>query len=558
MKRNGNQHWRLVVFTLAVFLPLFVAELNGQGASATILGVAKDSTGGVLPGVTVTVRNTATGVERTVITDDGGRYQVPELGVGSYEIVAELTGFQTTVRRGITLTVGQQALIELILNVGEMTERVEVLGEAPQVDTTSSTIAGLVDESQVRSLPLNARSLIELAPLKTGVAFVEFGGDASPLVGFAKKITIAGSRPNASLFQLDGASITDRQGAPGSAAGLMMGVETIREFNVITNAYSSEYGSHTGGVFNAVTKSGTNEIHGSAFEFHRNDNLDARNFFDRNPKDPLTRNDPPEFKRNQFGGSVGGPIVKNRTFFFGSFEGLREALGITDITNVPSLAARSGLVPNPATGQVRNVGVAPKVKPFLELYPEPNGVDFGDGRAEFIRGISRVTEEDFWTIRLDHNFSSSHSLFGRYTFDDGQRSVPDSFTTLGSNATRNQYLTLSHTTIISPKVVNKFVVGFTRANVGQREEPLPGKSPLKSFTQFQKVGGQQVYGGLNAPGMSSLSTRPSPSIFEVSNYFQYKDDLSYVRGSHSMKFGANVERRQDNRSQGMYARTGNY
>ncbi|MBI4446981.1 MAG: TonB-dependent receptor [Acidobacteria bacterium] len=530
---------------------------RAQVATATMLGVVKDSTGGVLPGVSVTAKNIETGIARTAITDDGGRYRIPELSVGAYEIQAELSGFQTTVRRGITLTIGQEALIDLTLNVGEMTERVEVLGEAPQVETTSSTIAGLVDEKKVRDLPLNARSLIELAPLKSGVTFAEYG-DQHGVVGFSRKISIAGTRQNTSLFQLDGANITDRAGAPGSAAGLLMGVETIREFNIVTNAYSAEYGRHVGGVFNAVTKSGTNEWHGSVFEFLRNDNLDARNFFDRDPKNPTVRSNPPEFKRNQYGFALGGPVVQNQTFIFGSYEGLRERLGVTQFFNVLSNDARRGFLRNPATGQLREVGIAPNVKPFVNLFPAPNSTDFGDGRAEYIRGITQSTDEDFVTIRFDHNFSENDSFFARYTYDDGIKSVPSNLNAFAVADSRNQFFTLGETRVFSPQLINKFTFGFNRSNLSQYNDTIGG-AKLRSFTPFTQVGSLPLYGTLSiGGGVSNPLGSNFTTAFEINNYFQYKDDLYYTKGKHSMKFGADVERRQDNRTQGVFQRGGDF
>ncbi|MBI4445735.1 MAG: TonB-dependent receptor [Acidobacteria bacterium] len=543
MKRHS-----IVIFLFLFTLVYSNGSLTAQG-TAILSGTVKDSSGGVLPGATVKVIHLETGATRSQITDDGGRYRFPLLPVGEYEVQTELTGFQTLVRRGITLTIGQEAVVEIILSVGEMTERVEVQAEAPLIETTTSTISGLVDEKKVRDLPLNARSLIELAPLKTGIVFAQFGGTQDPTTGYARKISIAGSRQNASLFQLDGASITDRAGAPGSAAGMLMGVETVREFNVITNAYSAEYGRHTGGVFNAVTKSGTNEIHGSVFEFLRNDNLDARNFFDGA--------DPPEFKRNQFGFALGGPIIKNRTFVFGSYEGLRERLGVTQFFTVPSNDARRGLLPDQRTGQLRSVGIAPNVKPFLDLFPAPNSRDFGNGTAEYIRGASHDTDEDFVTIRFDHSLSNSDSLFGRYTFDDGVRRVPVNLNVTGVDDSRSQYLTLGETKIFSPQLINKFVFSFNRTNLGQADDPREGVS-LSSFTRFPAVGNKRQFGALSIRGLSSPGGRFFVSAYEINNYFQFKNDLYYTRGKHSLKFGVDIERRQDNRTQGVFVRAGSY
>ncbi|MBI4444458.1 MAG: TonB-dependent receptor [Acidobacteria bacterium] len=542
---------RVALISLSVLaLSLFPVWAQVTGS---IVGTTRDQSGAVLPGATITVKNVETGVVRESITNDSGRYVSTNLPLGTYEVKAEVPGFQTKIRSGVALTAGREAVIDFVLEVGEISEVVEIRGDAAQVETTTSTIAGLVDENKVRELPLNARSLIELAPLQAGVVFAEYGTGAASgnvTVGFSKKLSIAGTRQYASLFQLDGTSITDRAGAPGSAAGLLTGVETIKEFQIITNAYSAEYGRHTGGVFNAVTKSGTNEFHGSVFEFLRNDNLDARNFFDGQV--------PPEFKRNQFGAAAGGPIIKEKSFVFGSYEGLREQLGLTRRFDVLSNNARQGLLPDPKTGELRQVGVANSVKPFLAWFPVPNGRDFGDGRAELIQSVSQDTDEDFVTVRIDHNLSRSDTLFGRYTFDKGLRTVPAQLNVMAAQSTRNQYLTLGETKVFSPNLINLFSFGFNRGNLLTNDEPLPGFTDLRSFTRFTQVGGNPLFGQITVGNVSSIGGRNFVSVYEINNYFQFKDTVTYTRGKHSMKLGVDIERRQDNRTQGTFRRAGVY
>lgn len=530
---RGVSKW---IGLLSLLLALNVS-LSGQVTTGTVSGSIKDSSGAVLPGVNVKIQNTDTGATRVVSTDTRGYYSAPNLPLGRYEITATLAGFQTEVRKGITLNVSQNAVIDVTMNVGAVTERVEVTAEAPLIETTNANVAGLVDERKVRDLPLNARNLIELAPLYAGVAFAT-SGERSASKGFATKLTIAGTRYNASLFQLDGIDINDTAGSAGGAAGILMGAETIREFNVITNGYSAEYGKHTGGVFNAVTKSGTNSLHGSAFEFLRNDKLDARNFFDQQK---------PAYKRNQFGGSLGGPIVKDRTFYFASYEGLRERLGLTTIRLVPSLSARQGIIPDPRGGPATLVTVNSAVRPFLDSYPLPNGRDLNDGTGFWAKSQSFPTSENFFTVRFDHRVSDNDSLFTRYTFDDasnavGSTSFGSSVNTNTLNNSRNQYAAVGETRTFSPALINEFHAGFSRSNIGQENLPVEGATfPIRNFS-----GRGYCCGNFSVPQLSSWGgTATYPRIY-ILNMFQFKNDVFYTKGVNSLKFGFNAQRLQFN------------
>ncbi len=276
---------------------LFVAaSLVAQVTTGTVLGIVKDQSGAVLPGATITATNVDTGISRTMVTGSRGEYRLQALSLGNYEIQATMAGFQTGVRKGIELSLGREAAVDFTLQVGNVAEQVTVTGEAPLIETTTATMSGLVDPKQMREIPLNARSFIELVPLQAGAVYAE-AGDQSATKGFGVKLAISGTRYNGNAFLLDGANVNDAAGSSGSAAGTMAGVETVREFKVITNAYDAEYGQHVGGVVSAVTKSGTNDFHGSAFEFFRNDKLDAPDFDDNR----LTAGEKPPYHRNQFG-----------------------------------------------------------------------------------------------------------------------------------------------------------------------------------------------------------------------------------------------------------------
>src|SRR5216684_1964792 len=301
---------RLYVF-LAVFAAFLPSAIHAQVITGTILGSVTDQSGAALPGVTVTVKNHDTGLTRSVLTDASGGYRASGLSLGGYEVRAELEGFQVVLRKGITLTVGREAVVNFKLALARVSETVVVQAEAPLVNTTESTVSHLVDEQKIHELPLNGRDFSQLILLQPGV-ILSRNSASSANVGRGLKISVAGSRPNQNLFTLDGTDYNDAlNNAPASAQGLMTGVETIKEFQVLTNTMSAEYGRASGGVFNVVTKSGTNDYHASLFEFHRNDRYDAKSYFDQTK---------PDFRRNQFGASAGGPLVRDRMFFFTSFE----------------------------------------------------------------------------------------------------------------------------------------------------------------------------------------------------------------------------------------------
>jgi hypothetical protein len=407
---------RLVLCFAFVTFCLSVALAHAQDTTGTILGTVTDSSGAVLPGVTVTVKNVDTSQTRTVVSDERGRYRLPLLSSGRYELTAQLSGFQTVVRSGLTLTVGQEALVNTQMALGNVSESILVEGEAPLVETTTGTISHVVTEQQLGSMPLNGRDFSQLALLQPGVVMSRSSVNGSN-VGQGIKISVAGSRPSQNLFTLDGTAYHDAlNNTPSRANGVMTGVETIKEFRVVTNAMSAEYGRAGGGVFNVVTKSGTNLFTGSAFEFFRDDRLDEKNYFD---------DEKPDFRRHQFGGSFGGPVVKNKTFFFSSYEGLREHKGITQVATVLDDNARRGLLPGRAAAPIPAA-----IQPYVSLYPMANGPLIRDasgaatGLAEYRSVLNRQSDQDFGMIRLDQTFGASSSVFGRYLFDDSIRDEP--------------------------------------------------------------------------------------------------------------------------------------
>lgn len=544
MVRNFlDAHHDLVFSVLATLcvIAACTAPSFAQTTAATISGTVLDETGAILPGVTMTVKNLETSISRTVLTDEEGRYRVPQLTLGNYEVQAELAGFQTAIRSGIKLTVGREAVVDITLKVGEISERVVVTGEAPLVETASSELGALVDDKKIRDLPLNGRSFEQLALLQPGVVLYPHASRELQF-GSGVKFSVSGSRPQSNVFLLDGTDINDQADfTPGSAAGIVLGIETLREFKVLTNTYSAEYGRKSGGVINAVTKSGTNEFHGNAFYFHRNDNLDARNFFDLRQ--------PPEFKRNQFGGTAGGPILKDKTFVFGGYEGLRESLGLSHVTVVPNADAHRGCLPDRSRpGQLRCVQIDPRAKPYLDLFPLPNGRDHGDGSADLHSNPARPIREDNFTVRIDHQFSDQDSFFARYTFDDADVFVPEKIPIFGTGLqSRYQYWTIEEKKIFSGSTLNLFRFGFNRSFSDTRPVQTVGPTPNLAF-----VPGQEIIGNINIDTIRAFPyaagfgpTVSLPRTFAY-NLFGYSDDINYTKGAHSVKAGFDIKRNQLN------------
>src|SRR5487761_1609773 len=392
-KTASKQRACALACLLALGLCIFAnAPLHAQVSGATLTGAVTDPSGAVIPNAKVLIKNVATGITRSVAANSAGFYTAPNLLAGHYSVTISASGFSTEVQSGIVLTVGASQILNVSLQVGKVTNLVQVTGAAPTVQLASSSISAVVNSTTVRQLPLNGRSWTDLAKLQPGVNAIQTQISASSGPdrgnrGFGAQITISGQRPMENNYRLDGVSINDySNGAPGSVLGGNLGVDAIQEFSVLTSNYSAEYGRTAGGIVNAITKSGTNQFHGDAYEFLRNSSLDARNFFDLGPVPP--------FRRNQFGASAGGPIQKNKTFVFGDYEGIRQAKGVSQVDTVPSVAARQG---NLAAGQV---AVDPAAQKYLGFWPLPNGPISGDTGTFTFPG-NQVVSENFFTSRFD-------------------------------------------------------------------------------------------------------------------------------------------------------------
>jgi len=526
---------RIMLFTLFSIM-LCGALALGQTTSGTISGTTMDPQGNVVPGVKVTIKNLGTGSAREVASNASGYYRVAGLPPGRYEVRVEAQGFSPETRSDLALTVAEEIVVNFNLKLGVTQESLTVKVATASVETTGSTLSGIVDERKVRDLPLDGRDITQLIFLQPGV--VESRGSAQTSnTGRGSRFSVSGARPSQNLFQIDGTTINDAlNNTPGNAQGLLIGVETIKEFRVLTNTYSAEYGRAAGGVFIAVTKSGTNELHGSAFNFLRNDNLDARQFFDRCPgiNPNCQGGGKPEFRRNQFGGSAGGPVIKDKTFFFGSYEGLREFKGITNFATVPDDNARLGILPS------GTVTVDPRAVPLIGLFPRANGASLGNGTAQFIGVTPRIARGDFFTIRADQQLSSTDSFFVRYLFDDSEQVIPrffPQFTNQFSN--RKQLVTIEERKFIGSNIVNEARFGFNRSTPSELV-PDPGSG-------VSLIAGQPV-GEVNVAGLDPVGTdRTNPKLFFLNN-FQAVDNLFINLGRQNLKMGVSFDRFQFNGS----------
>jgi hypothetical protein len=515
--------------------------VSAQVVGATVTGTVSDPSGAAIPGATVSCNNLATGVVREVSSDAAGFYTLANVAPGTYTLTVTAAGFSTAVRSGFTLTVGENRALNLTMQVGQVAQRVEVSGEAPAVETTSSEISAVVNSSTIVDLPLNGRSWTDLTILQRGVSNIETtSGETTSGAcnrGCGAQLSINGGRPQQNSYRIDGVSINDQfNAAPGSqAGGGNLGVDAIQEYSVITDNQSAEYGREAGGVINAVTRAGTNNFHGTAFEFLRNSALDARNYFD-----PAQI---PPFRRNQFGGSFGGPIQKGKTFFFAAYEGLRQSLGSTVQDTVPSANAHDGIL---STG---NVTVDPAIQLALKLFPVPNGAMITPDQGIYNFTSTEVTSENFVDARVDRTFSQADSVAGTYQFDRAVGSYPDTFANQRlANITQRQLATIAETHVFSSAFLNTARLGYTRftAPIGIS---LGAINPAADNPASATVPGVRGQAGISlGAGFTSNpgGVGTQAHSFSFFNTFQFSDDLFLTKNKHSLKFGGAIEHDQQN------------
>ncbi len=560
LRINGGIRFGIFILCLGTFA-LMSSTARAQ-VTASISGNVEDAAGAAVREATITVKSQETGATRTVSTDDLGNYRVLSLPLGAQELKAEKQGFKSVVRTGISLEVGQDAVVNFRLEVGELVQQMSVSEEAPVVNTTTASISGMVDERQIKELPLNGRSFDDLIALNPGT--INYSALKSPNTSTSNGNTfsVAGRRTSENLFLLNGVEYMGSSQlavTPGGTSGYLLGIDGIREFNVLTDTYSAEYGKRAGAQVMAVTQSGTNDFHGTAFEFVRNSAFDSPGPFDQGTVPP--------FRRNQFGGALGGPLKKDRLFLFGNYEGFRQSLDLSSVSVVPDDNARLGTLPNSCTGVPTTV---PKLNATMEQYaslfwPQPNGPELtvpasgtgctstaqvGSGTAKAFYNPNEHIREDFGTVRLDYHPGSNDILTSAYTVDDGNSLIPLADPLFASyTPLRMQVLSLSETRIVSNEVVNVATFGFSRASFALTSVPLATFPSSLSFVSGMGPGGIVVGGGATTTANGSITSagpNNAAGVVNHRNLFTYQDDLRISHGIHQISVGVWFQRLQDN------------
>src|SRR5215471_8889836 len=460
-----------------LFVPFYLAQV-----SANLSGVITDPSGAAISGATVTAKSIDTGISHDAETDPSGRYRFFVLPVGLYEVRVTKEGFAEGIRSGIRLAVGQDASADVRLRVGKVSEQVKVSEDAPVVNLTTQDISGLVGERQVKDLPLNGRSYDLLLTLNPGI--LNFTWEKTGGIGVSNSTTgnnfaVSGNRPQQNIFLMNGVEFTgaaENNMQPGGSSQQLLGVDAVREFNVLRDSYGAEYGKRPGGQVTIVTQSGTNELHGTIYEFLRNNALDAPNYFDQGSAPP--------FQRNQFGAALGGPIRSNKIFLFGNYEGLRQHLHQTSVAFVPD--ANSRAVADTSVQPLLNLWpIAPAGAPDFNLGCTANAVTVPCGIAEVFSSPPQTIRDDFGTVRFDHTISSRDSLAAIYTIDDGEdftATISDPYSS-DKVTLREQVFSVDETHSFSASTLNVARVGYSRAGYFFTGLPTPG-TPATSVSGF--------------------------------------------------------------------------
>ncbi len=547
MSRNSTRAKNWILYTvLGVSIGLGGAganRLSAQGATAAILGTVTDSSGAAITEASVQVKNLGTGATQATITNTQGRFNLPDLAVGDYEVQASKAGFSTVIHKGITITVSSQAVVDFSLPVGQQTQTVTVQGEASQVETTNASVSTSVTTQQIVELPLNGRNFEQLIVMAPGVQQIN-AFTPSGFQGRAPEYSVAGSRPTGQAILLDDESLQNfwNKGM-GSVTGSSLGVEAIGEFATLTNTYSAQFGGN-GGVINAVSRSGTNGYHGSAYDFLRNSALDARNTF--------AAINPP-FRQNQFGGSLGGPIKKDKLFFFGNYEGIRRALGETQIANVPACNIPGVCAPSTSLPSASQQALTD----LLKLYPTPDpGTVPGNctpaafnciGRS--VQNANQLAHENYALGRFDYNLSAKDSILGRYVIDKTDFTEPFGGGGFGGNQgipkwpesdeSQAHFSTLEWRRVLSPTIVNVARTHYSRTSTNAF---TAGETPALNL--FPGTGRQDAT--ITVQGLSGIGGALQLPFNEVQNRFTEGDDITWTHGAHTVRLGASISRLQTN------------
>src|SRR5580693_3909151 len=535
-----------ILLVLSLVLPAICAWSQTQ--LATLSGTVTDPRGAVVPGVSVTIVGQRTGLKRSVLTDAVGEYRFAGLPTGDYSVRVEKTGFRAEVREGITLVPASGLIINFSLTIGDLRQQVTVNANLSGIDSTTSTVSGLVAEPSLTKLPLNNQDLFSAVALEPGVAPDPGSGPSLLSSGKTAQVAIDGIRPSMTNVLIAGMDATDPVWgySPAGASGFFLGLDELTEVSVLTQTFNAEYGGHGGAVIDMTTKSGNNQFHGSLWELHRDASLDAKNYFD------LATNPIPPFVRNQFGAGIGGPLAHNRTFFFVNYEGFRQVQATTAIATVPDALAHQGLLPSAANPSACSnttpsgciaIPMNPLIQPFLSLLPPSNGPDNGDGTGELITADKGATREDHGMARIDHSFSNTHSVFARYTIDDSSSVVPYVGTPPGTylpgfptlHLARNQYGTIQDRTTFAPELINELRFGVNRTTASSSSD---NTHPGLSISLLP----DRAFGEIDITGISLLGNSPAFPLGDSSTVYQVQDQLSRTIGRHTLKFGTEFRR----------------
>ena len=532
---------RLLVCLLAL------AANPGSGlaqVSASISGTVEDPSGAGVRGARITVKNLETGTTRAALTDETGHFMALSLAVGPHEVRAEKPGFKTAVRTGVHLAVGQQAVVDLRLDLGDLAQEVMVAADASIVNTTTAPVSGLVGERELKDLPLNGRSFDNLITLNPGTVNYSAMKSAQTSTSDGSTFSVAGRRTSENLFLINGVEYTGASQlavTPGGVSGQLLGIDAVREFNTLTDTYGAQYGKRAGAQVSVVTQSGGNALHGSVFEFLRNSALDARNFFDQGPVPP--------FRRNQFGGALGGSVRKNRVFWFGNYEGFRQALAVSNVSVVPDANARQGVLPAPVSNP------NPAMLKYMSFWPSPNGPELlvnglPSGTALAYNNPRQSIHENFGTLRTDYNLGSRDYLTGSYTVDDGNSLIPLADPLFGSGvALRSQVASVTETHVLSPRVLNHFTAGFSRAAFNYDSFPLASFPAGVSFVAGAGPGGIVIGGGVTTTGVAAITPagpNNAANVWNRRNLFTWTDGFEIDKGKHQISGGVWFQRLRDN------------
>ncbi len=538
-----SRFWILAGLLAILVLPV---EAAAQVQAGRIVGTVHDPSKAVLPNASIVVTEVATNLSTTVVTDERGAYVVTPLNPGVYKVTVTSPGFQTTVVNSVEVQIGQSARVNVELSLGTVTENTVVTSDTPLLDTESGTLGHVVTNAQIVNLPLNGRSFYELARLTPGAALLPGGGNLLRIrANFISGTAISGVRGNQTTFLLDGADVTDHHQG-GSL--IQTSVDALQEFKVQQSAYSAEF-SQAGGMLNATTKAGSNQFHGAAFEFLRDDAFDARNFFARETE---------KLKRHQFGGTLGGPIFRGRTFFFASYEGMREQQGLVFNSIVPTAAMKAGdfraianRIYDPSTRQpfadntIPTGRLSPQALYFARFIPDPN-----TSSGTFAWAPVRRLDMDQLTARVDQTFRDRHRLFARYSFHDQRMDDPNPFPALGSAplSTRGHNIVVSMTNTFSQTLLHEVRFNYVPATVDLEAflqgTNFYGEAGVAGFEETSRpgVGGSFPdfsWSGYAAMNGSAFDQRPKTQDLKV---YEFSDNVTWIKSRHILKFGGKVRR----------------